>query len=138
MVPKHTLFWPNWNSFWYEIESFDLQNQPTSYNMVLFDWLLFLLNFSIGPGCSSLAYGAMQELGPFRVHSDGKTLYKNKFSWNYGIAFITLIYFMVFFSPKFNNIIIILFQNLFSILLVYLFEFSLQLQMFCSLSLLPA
>ncbi|KAK7853232.1 serine carboxypeptidase-like 40 [Quercus suber] len=38
---------------------------------------------SAGPGCSSLAYGAMQELGPFRVHSDGKTLYKNKFSWNY-------------------------------------------------------
>ncbi|XP_050283572.1 serine carboxypeptidase-like 40 isoform X7 [Quercus robur] len=24
----------------------------------------------------------MQELGPFRVHSDGKTLYDNKFSWN--------------------------------------------------------
>ncbi|KAK6143182.1 hypothetical protein DH2020_023530 [Rehmannia glutinosa] len=36
-----------------------------------------------GPGCSSLAYGAMQELGPFRVHSDGKTLYKNKFAWNH-------------------------------------------------------
>ncbi|KAK6143186.1 hypothetical protein DH2020_023534 [Rehmannia glutinosa] len=35
------------------------------------------------PGCSSLAYGAMQELGPFRVHSDGKTLYKNKFAWNH-------------------------------------------------------
>ncbi|KAG9135390.1 hypothetical protein Leryth_007149 [Lithospermum erythrorhizon] len=25
----------------------------------------------------------MQELGPFRVHSDGKTLYKNRFAWNY-------------------------------------------------------
>ncbi|KDP43593.1 hypothetical protein JCGZ_16880 [Jatropha curcas] len=25
----------------------------------------------------------MQELGPFRVHSDGKTLYKNRYSWNY-------------------------------------------------------
>ncbi|KAF5952536.1 hypothetical protein HYC85_010480 [Camellia sinensis] len=35
-----------------------------------------------GPGCSSLAYGAMQELGPFRVHSDGKTLYTNRFAWN--------------------------------------------------------
>ncbi|KAF2321095.1 hypothetical protein GH714_033837 [Hevea brasiliensis] len=32
-----------------------------------------------GPGCSSLAYGAMEELGPFRVHSDGKTLYNNNF-----------------------------------------------------------
>ncbi|KAL8542219.1 hypothetical protein ACS0TY_003182 [Phlomoides rotata] len=45
--------------------------------------LPLLLWLNGGPGCSSLAYGAMQELGPFRVHSDGKTLYKNKFSWNY-------------------------------------------------------
>lgn len=37
-----------------------------------------------GPGCSSLAYGAMQELGPFRVNSDGKTLFKNEFAWNQG------------------------------------------------------
>ncbi|XP_010067792.2 serine carboxypeptidase-like 40 [Eucalyptus grandis] len=41
-----------------------------------------LLWLNGGPGCSSLGYGAMQELGPFRVHSDGKTLYKNKFAWN--------------------------------------------------------
>ncbi|KAE9598397.1 putative carboxypeptidase D [Lupinus albus] len=47
--------------------------------------LLFInvyLTFS-GPGCSSLAYGAMEELGPFRVNSDGKTLTKNRYSWNY-------------------------------------------------------
>ncbi|XP_030518776.1 serine carboxypeptidase-like 40 [Rhodamnia argentea] len=41
-----------------------------------------LLWLNGGPGCSSLAYGAMQEHGPFRVHSDGKTLYRNKFAWN--------------------------------------------------------
>ncbi|KAL3651648.1 hypothetical protein CASFOL_004650 [Castilleja foliolosa] len=35
-----------------------------------------------GPGCSSLAYGAMQELGPFRVKSDGKTLFLNECAWN--------------------------------------------------------
>ncbi|XP_065871924.1 serine carboxypeptidase-like 40 [Euphorbia lathyris] len=35
-----------------------------------------------GPGCSSLGYGAMHEIGPFRVLSDTNTLYLNKFSWN--------------------------------------------------------
>ncbi|KAM7472547.1 hypothetical protein LguiA_010730 [Lonicera macranthoides] len=44
--------------------------------------LPLLLWLNGGPGCSSLAYGAMQELGPFRVHSDGKTLYRNKYAWN--------------------------------------------------------
>ncbi|KAF2321093.1 hypothetical protein GH714_033821 [Hevea brasiliensis] len=41
--------------------------------------LPLLLWLNGGPGCSSLAYGAMEELGPFRVHSDGKTLYNNNF-----------------------------------------------------------
>ncbi|GKV49927.1 hypothetical protein SLEP1_g56649 [Rubroshorea leprosula] len=35
-----------------------------------------------GPGCSSLGYGAMEELGPFRVSADGKTLFKNPYAWN--------------------------------------------------------
>ncbi|KAI3522106.1 hypothetical protein L1887_11585 [Cichorium endivia] len=35
-----------------------------------------------GPGCSSFGYGAMEELGPFRVNSDGKTLYLNDYAWN--------------------------------------------------------
>ncbi|CAN6443977.1 unnamed protein product [Victoria cruziana] len=41
-----------------------------------------LLWLNGGPGCSSLGYGAMEELGPFRVASDGRTLYRNKFAWN--------------------------------------------------------
>ncbi|KAK1631955.1 hypothetical protein QYE76_006270 [Lolium multiflorum] len=36
----------------------------------------------IGTGCSSLGYGAMQELGPFRVSQDNKTLTKNLNAWN--------------------------------------------------------
>ncbi|KAL6844876.1 hypothetical protein ACP4OV_025535 [Aristida adscensionis] len=35
-----------------------------------------------GPGCSSLGYGAMSELGPFRVNPDGKTLSRNRHAWN--------------------------------------------------------
>ncbi|KAL6552462.1 hypothetical protein OROHE_007826 [Orobanche hederae] len=45
--------------------------------------LPLLLWFNGGPGCSSFGYGAMMELGPFRVNSDGETLYKNNFAWNY-------------------------------------------------------
>lgn len=35
-----------------------------------------------GPGCSSIAYGAAEEIGPFRIRSDGRTLYLNPYSWN--------------------------------------------------------
>ncbi|KAM3377154.1 hypothetical protein P3S68_009567 [Capsicum galapagoense] len=35
-----------------------------------------------GPGCSSLGFGAMLELGPFGVNPDGKTLYSRTFAWN--------------------------------------------------------
>ncbi|MED6182715.1 Serine carboxypeptidase-like 31 [Stylosanthes scabra] len=35
-----------------------------------------------GPGCSSVGYGATQEIGPFLVDSDGHGLKFNNFSWN--------------------------------------------------------
>uniref|UniRef100_A0ACD6A5X5 Uncharacterized protein n=1 Tax=Avena sativa TaxID=4498 RepID=A0ACD6A5X5_AVESA len=41
-----------------------------------------LLWLNGGPGCSSLGYGAMQELGPFRVNRDNKTLSRNNYAWN--------------------------------------------------------
>ncbi|KAL6846443.1 hypothetical protein ACP4OV_023891 [Aristida adscensionis] len=41
-----------------------------------------LLWLNGGPGCSSLGYGAMIELGPFRVNSDNKTLSRNENAWN--------------------------------------------------------
>ncbi|XP_010279514.1 PREDICTED: serine carboxypeptidase-like 40 [Nelumbo nucifera] len=56
--------------FYYFAEAQDAKSKP----------LLLWLNG--GPGCSSFGYGAMVELGPFRVHSDGKTLYENHYSWN--------------------------------------------------------
>ncbi|XP_068309823.1 serine carboxypeptidase 24 isoform X1 [Pyrus communis] len=35
-----------------------------------------------GPGCSSVAYGASEELGPFRINRTCSSLYLNKYSWN--------------------------------------------------------
>ncbi|KAF6165042.1 hypothetical protein GIB67_000626 [Kingdonia uniflora] len=35
-----------------------------------------------GPGCSSVAYGASEEIGPFRLNRNGSGLCLNKFSWN--------------------------------------------------------
>ncbi|KAL3651661.1 hypothetical protein CASFOL_004663 [Castilleja foliolosa] len=45
-------------------------------------YLLFSGLMEVWTGCSSLSYGAMQELGPFRVKSDGKTLFINEYAWN--------------------------------------------------------
>ncbi|KAI3456291.1 hypothetical protein Pfo_012954 [Paulownia fortunei] len=36
----------------------------------------------LGPGCSSVGYGATQEIGPFLVDTDGRGLKFNSFSWN--------------------------------------------------------
>lgn len=38
----------------------------------------------LGPGCSSIAYGMAEEVGPFHVKPDGKSLYLNPYSWNQG------------------------------------------------------
>ncbi|OQU88394.1 serine carboxypeptidase 2 [Sorghum bicolor] len=35
-----------------------------------------------GPGCSSVAYGASEELGAFRIRPDGATLFLNEDRWN--------------------------------------------------------
>nr|XP_019710268.1 serine carboxypeptidase II-3 isoform X2 [Elaeis guineensis] len=58
--------------FYYFTEA--VSDDPSSKPLVL--WL------NGGPGCSSLGYGAMEELGPFRVMSDGKTLFRNPYAWN--------------------------------------------------------
>ncbi|KAM3705730.1 hypothetical protein ACJW31_03G101600 [Castanea mollissima] len=53
---------------------FEAQEAPSHKPLVL--WL------NGGPGCSSIAYGAAQELGPFLVQLNGIKLDLNKFSWN--------------------------------------------------------
>ncbi|PPS01795.1 hypothetical protein GOBAR_AA18865 [Gossypium barbadense] len=40
------------------------------------------VNKAAGPGCSSVAYGASEEIGPFRINKSASGLYLNKFSWN--------------------------------------------------------
>ncbi|CAN6450360.1 unnamed protein product [Victoria cruziana] len=47
---------------------------PTSKPLVL--WL------NGGPGCSSIAFGASAEVGPFGIKKNGSALYLNKYSWN--------------------------------------------------------
>ncbi|XXG64567.1 hypothetical protein AAC387_Pa05g2478 [Persea americana] len=53
---------------------FEAVEDPSSKPLVL--WL------NGGPGCSSIAYGLAEEVGPFHVNADGKSLYLNPYSWN--------------------------------------------------------
>ncbi|KAK9282894.1 hypothetical protein L1049_011119 [Liquidambar formosana] len=59
--------------FYWLIEA-PVSRGPTSKPLLL--WL------NGGPGCSSIAYGASEEVGPFRVQSDGKTLSLSPYAWN--------------------------------------------------------
>lgn len=43
-----------------------------------------------GPGCSSVGYGATQELGPFIVDGHARELTFNPYSWNRGL-FTTIV-----------------------------------------------
>ncbi|CAN6806421.1 unnamed protein product, partial [Brassica oleracea] len=43
---------------------------------------LLWLTLERGPGCSSIGYGASEEIGPFRINKTGSSLYLNSFSWN--------------------------------------------------------
>ncbi|MQL82607.1 hypothetical protein Taro_015067 [Colocasia esculenta] len=53
-----------------------LVESPNSASAPLVLWL------NGGPGCSSVAYGASEELGPFRIRPDGQNLYLNPYAWN--------------------------------------------------------
>ncbi|CAA0827238.1 Serine carboxypeptidase-like 40 [Striga hermonthica] len=58
--------------FYYFVEA---QRSPDKSPLLL--WL------NGGPGCSSLGFGAMEEIGPFLVNNDGKTLHENPYAWNH-------------------------------------------------------
>ncbi|KAI5393571.1 Serine carboxypeptidase-like 27 [Lathyrus oleraceus] len=64
----------NGRALFYWLTEAPLSHGPNSKPLVL--WL------SSGPGCSSIAYGASQEIGPFHINSDGKSLYFNPYAWN--------------------------------------------------------
>ncbi|KAI4303095.1 hypothetical protein MLD38_038766 [Melastoma candidum] len=53
---------------------FEAQSQPDHKPLLL--WL------NGGPGCSSIGYGAVNELGPLRVTANGAGLLYNKHAWN--------------------------------------------------------
>ncbi|OVA00526.1 Peptidase S10 [Macleaya cordata] len=53
---------------------YEASAQPQDKPLVL--WL------NGGPGCSSVGYGATQEIGPFIVDTDGRGLKFNPYSWN--------------------------------------------------------
>ncbi|XP_020226976.1 serine carboxypeptidase 24 isoform X1 [Cajanus cajan] len=56
--------------YWFTQATTSPENKP----------LLLWLNG--GPGCSSVAYGASEEIGPFRINKTASSLYLNKYAWN--------------------------------------------------------
>ncbi|KAK3142021.1 hypothetical protein QOZ80_4BG0341170 [Eleusine coracana subsp. coracana] len=61
---------------------FEAEKEPEKKPLLL--WL------NGGPGCSSVAYGAAQELGPFLVRSYGTNLTLNAYSWNKAVNLLFL------------------------------------------------
>ena len=49
-------------------------------NLLIYLYIVYL----VGPGCSSIAFGAVQEFSPFLV-DDHQRLKFNKSSWNQGV-----------------------------------------------------
>lgn len=61
-------------------QQFHTTPMPRTSNILVHDFCCV----HAGPGCSSLGYGAMEEIGPFRVNNDRKTLFRNDYAWNNG------------------------------------------------------
>ncbi|EMS55463.1 Serine carboxypeptidase-like 35 [Triticum urartu] len=63
---------------------FEAEKEPEKKPLML--WL------NGGPGCSSIAYGAAQELGPFLVRGYGANLTRNAYAWNKGNHTVNLLF----------------------------------------------
>jgi hypothetical protein len=61
----------------------DLWSQKIDHNYVIIKRVNCAIMHA-GPGCSSVAYGASEEIGPFRINRTGVSLYLNKYAWNTG------------------------------------------------------
>uniref|UniRef100_A0ACD5UTI3 Uncharacterized protein n=1 Tax=Avena sativa TaxID=4498 RepID=A0ACD5UTI3_AVESA len=61
---------------------FEAEKEPEKKPLLL--WL------NGGPGCSSVAYGAAQELGPFLVRGYGEKLTRNPYAWNKAVNLLFL------------------------------------------------
>ncbi|KAI8525937.1 hypothetical protein RHMOL_Rhmol13G0269400 [Rhododendron molle] len=48
------------------------------------------MGVSLALGRLSIAYGMVEELGPFHIEKDEKTLCLNPYAWNQGIGFAEL------------------------------------------------
>ncbi|XP_023640933.1 putative serine carboxypeptidase-like 23 isoform X2 [Capsella rubella] len=84
-----------------------------SHGRSLFYWLTesssssrtkpLLLWLNGGPGCSSIGYGASEEIGPFRIDKTGSNFYLNKFTWNTGHYVPQLAKKIYLYNKAFNN-----------------------------------
>ena len=82
-----------------------------------------------GPGCSSVALGAAEEIGPFHIRPDGKTLYLNPYAWNSCMYYICQ-----------DNIHVVFHCSVFMMrfhLILMNFQTFIQWQIYCSSNLQP-
>ncbi|KAG6413073.1 hypothetical protein SASPL_125772 [Salvia splendens] len=74
--------------YWFFVAEDDPSSKPLvlwlngSRYVAIFSLLCVNCGKQKRPGCSSIAYGLAEEIGPLHIVKDGKTLYLNPYSWN--------------------------------------------------------
>jgi len=54
------------------------------FSCLIGEYIQTLGYIHVGPGCSSVGYGATQEIGPFLADTNEKGLIFNPYAWNKG------------------------------------------------------